>query len=198
MVEHLSLTIEIQGGWVQSPAGPSVGLSNLFVWNAKTTNTQWSNEDNPHRPMLPMWLLVRISSIVYSIPTLKSIIYSMFNILHAIHFNWYVYLVKRFHESIAIDDNIWYNIYQGVSHTNEDTCILTFVLLAKESFTNKLIFMKKKKLRWSVRCNVVNKMVMFKSVFVDIFITWFINCYLKPQEKPIHYILSENIVWMEN
>lgn len=35
-------------------------------------------------------------------------------------------------------------IYQGVSHTNEDTCILTFVLLAKESFTNKLIFMKKK------------------------------------------------------
>lgn len=188
----------IQGGWVQSPAGPSVGLSNLFVWNAKTTNTQWSNEDNPHRPMLPMWLLVRISSIVYSIPTLKSIIYSMFNILHAIHFNWYVYLVKRFHESIAIDDNIWYNIYQGVSHTNEDTCILTFVLLAKESFTNKLIFMKKKNLRWSVRCNLVNKMVMFKSVFVDIFITWFINCYLKPQEKPNNYILSENIVWMEN
>lgn len=119
------------------------------------------------------------------------------DILHAIHFNWYVYLVKRFHESIAIDDNIWYNIYQGVSHNNEDTCILTFVLLAKESFTNKLIFIKKN-LRWSVRCNVVNKMVMFKSVFVDIFITWFINCYLKPQEKPIHYILSENIVWMEN
>lgn len=198
MVEHLSLTIEIQGGWVHSPASPSVGLSNLFVWNAKTTNTQWSNKDNPHRPMLPMWLLVRISSSVYSIPTLKSIIYSMFNILHAIHFNWYVYLVKRFHESIAIDDNIWYNIYQGVSHNNEDTCILTFVLLAKESFTNKLIFIKKKNLRWSVRCNVVNKMVMFKSVFVDIFITWFINCYLKPQEKPIHYILSENIVWMEN
>lgn len=69
---------------------------------------------------------------------------SIFSIIHAIHSNWYVYLVKRFYESIAIDDNIWYNIYQGVSHTNEDTCILTFVLLAKESFTNKLTFMKKK------------------------------------------------------
>lgn len=77
----------------------------------------------------------------------------MFNILHAIHFNWYVYLVKRFHESIAIDDNIWYNIYQGVSHTNEDTCILTFVLLAKESFTNKLIFIKKiSMVECSVQC----------------------------------------------
>lgn len=50
--------------------------------------------------------------LLYCIATLKSIIYylnvqcSMFNVLHAIHFNWYVYLVKRFYESIAIDGNI--------------------------------------------------------------------------------------------
>lgn len=132
-----------------------------------------------------------------NIPILKSIIYSMFNILHAIHFNWYVYLVKRFHESIAIDDNIWYNIYQGVSHNNEDTCTY-FCTFGKREFYEQVNIYEKKNLRWSVRCNVVNKMVMFKSVFVDIFITWFINCYLKPQGKPIHYILSENTVWMEN
>lgn len=62
-------------------------------------------------------------------------------------------------------------IYQGVSHTNEDTCILTFVLFGKREFYEQVNIYEKKNLRWSVRCNVVNKMVMFKSVFVDIFIT---------------------------
>lgn len=76
----------------------------------------------------------------------------MFNILHAIHFNWYVYLVKRFHESIAIDDNIWYNIYQGVSHTNEDTCILTFVLFGKREFYEQVNIYEKKKS--TVECSV--------------------------------------------
>lgn len=73
-----------------------------------------------------------------------------------------------------------------------------FCTFGKREFYEQVNIYEKKNLRWSVRCNIVNKMVMFKSVFVDIFITWFINCYLKPQEKPIHYILSENIVWMEN
>lgn len=48
--------------------------------------------------------------------------------------------------------------------------VFIFVFLVKESFMNKLIFIKKNNLWWSVWCNVVNKMVMFKSVFVDIFI----------------------------
>lgn len=64
----------------------------------------------------------------------------MFNILHAIHFNWYVYLVKRFYESIAIDGNIWYNIYQGVSHNNEDTYFCTF---GKREFYEQVNIYKK-------------------------------------------------------
>lgn len=46
-----------------------------------------------------------------------------------------------------------------------------FCTFGKREFYEQVNIYKKKNLRWSVRCNLVNKMVMFKSVFVDIFIT---------------------------
>lgn len=46
-----------------------------------------------------------------------------------------------------------------------------FCTFGKREFYEQVNIYEKKNLRWSVRCNVVNKMVMFKSVFVDIFIT---------------------------
>lgn len=43
-------------------------------------------------------------------------------------------------------------IYQGVSHTNEDTCILTFVLFGKREFYEQVNIYEKKKS--TVECSV--------------------------------------------